>query len=97
MKACAECPWRRKAAPGWLGSEMTPEQWVKTAHSDSIVDCHLRKDHQCVGIAHYRRNVCKMAYPPNLVVDKDKSTFFAAPAEFVSHHRSLGVVSSEME
>lgn len=94
---CRECPWRRQSAPGWLGSEQTPEEWVQTAHRDDTVECHVHGPLLCAGIAIYRANVSKKlrdASVPRL--PPDKATVFAAPAEFVAHHRA-GVVSSEIK
>lgn len=85
---CSDCPWRRDSLNGWLGS-MTPEEWVRVAHSDSTVDCHTLKGAQCAGIAVYRRNVAKMAYPPNLRLEADKEKVFGFPTEFIAHHSKM--------
>lgn len=82
---CHDCPWRRKSLPGWLGGS-TPEDWVATAHSDQLVTCHTTGNQQCAGVAIYRANVCKMAYPPNLKLPADKKVVFAWPTEFKEHH-----------
>ena len=84
-KPCSDCPWARTALKGWLGS-LTPDEWVKVAHSDATVECHTIRNMQCAGIAIYRRNVCKMAYPPNLKLEADRDSVFARPDEFKSHH-----------
>jgi hypothetical protein len=86
--ACSDCPWRRDSLNGWLGS-LTPHEWVQVAHSDSTVECHTLKGAQCAGIAIYRRNVAKMAYPPNLRLEADKETIFGFPTEFLDHHVKL--------
>jgi hypothetical protein len=60
-KPCHDCPWRRKAVPGWLGS-MSADEWIQAAHGDGVIDCHTVKgvpQPQCVGAATYRANVCK--------------------------------------
>ncbi len=84
-KPCSDCPWSRDALPGWLGGSSTGD-WVRTAHSDTVVDCHAIKNQQCAGIAIYRRNVCKLAYSPNLKLEADKVKVFASPMEFTEHH-----------
>lgn len=85
-KACSDCPWSRNSLPGWLGGN-TAQEWIDFAHSDITIPCHALKGAQCAGIAIYRRNVCKMAYPPNLLLEKDKERVFASPTEFIEHHR----------
>ena len=82
---CADCPWRRDSLPGWLG-DMTPEQWLACAHGETKVMCHCIKNQQCAGVAIYRRNVAKYAYPPNLRLEADREVVFASRAEFAAHH-----------
>jgi hypothetical protein len=84
-KPCSDCPWRRDSLSGWLGGA-TPQQWIQTAHSDSTVSCHTLKGVQCAGIAVYRANVCKMAYPPNMKLPADRERVFARPDQFIEHH-----------
>lgn len=94
---CSECPWRRNSAPGWLGSEQTPEEWVRTAHRDDTVECHVHAPSLCAGIAIYRTNVAKQLRDVSVPrLPGDKVSVFATPAEFIRHHRQ-GVVSSEMQ
>lgn len=83
---CSDCPWARTALNGWLGTG-TPEEWLRTAHGDNVVDCHTIKNTQCAGLAIYRKNVCKLPYPPNLILPADKEKVFAHPNEFLEHHR----------
>jgi hypothetical protein len=85
---CSDCPWTRKALNGWLGS-LSADEWVRIAHSDSVVDCHTLRGAQCAGIAVYRRNVAKMAYPPNLKLEADRVNVFANPMQFVEHHSKV--------
>lgn len=82
---CSDCPWSRKALPGWLGGS-TADQWVATGHSDELVLCHTIGNQQCAGIAIYRANVCKSARPPNLKLPANKEKVFAWPTEFKAHH-----------
>jgi hypothetical protein len=85
---CSDCPWTRKSLNGWLGS-LSADEWVRIAHSDSVVDCHTLRGAQCAGIAVYRRNVAKMAYPPNLKLEADRVNVFANPMQFVEHHSKV--------
>ena len=84
-KPCTDCPMRRDSIPGWLGGS-TAQEYVQLAHSDAVVTCHVHGNCQCAGIAIYRKNVCKLAHPPNLVLPKDTERVFAWPTEFVEHH-----------
>lgn len=84
-KPCSDCPWSRDALPGWLGGNSI-EEWIQFAHSDVVIPCHVLEPAQCAGAAIYRRNVCKMAYPPNIQLEKDTETVFANPTQFTEHH-----------
>lgn len=83
---CSDCPMTRTALKGWLGGA-TPDEYVRLAHSDHVVDCHAIKNTQCAGIAIYRRNVVKRCDPPNLVLPKDTEAVFSTPMEFLEHHK----------
>ena len=84
---CDDCPWRRNAAPGWLGSDQDAVDWLATAHSDDTVECHKRGGCHCVGIAVYRKNVAKLARFPNPEdIEADREAVFAGPAEFHEYH-----------
>lgn len=85
-QACSDCPMARRALPGWLGGA-TPDQYLKLAHSDALVPCHVYGNVQCAGMAIYRRNVCKRIAPPGLVLERDPVKVFATPMEFLAHHR----------
>jgi hypothetical protein len=37
---CSDCPWARTALNGWLGGTGA-EDWVRIAHSNSYVKCHV--------------------------------------------------------
>lgn len=86
VRPCSDCPWARTALPGWLGGGSI-EDWVRTAHSDTYVDCHAIRNTQCAGIAVYRRNVSKLVSPPLLRLDADHEAVFASPMEFTAHHK----------
>lgn len=86
---CADCPWRRKAPPGWLGSDQTPEEWIQTAHCEATVECHTKQGARCAGLAIYRANVCRRPRDPReMTLLKDHAKVFSNPQEFIDHHRS---------
>lgn len=85
IKCCSDCPFSRQSLPGWLGGGEV-DDWVRAAHSDMVLPCHVISNQQCAGAAIYRRNVCKLPRPPNLVLDADKENVFSSPMEFTKHH-----------
>jgi hypothetical protein len=96
-KPCKDCPWRRKAANGWLGSDQTPEEWIQTAHSEATVECHVNQGNRCAGIATYRANICRIPRDAKeMRLPKDKEIVFSSPKEFIDHHRKNGKSSAEM-
>lgn len=75
---CAECPWRRESAPGWLGAS-TPEEFMLQAQSEIRMPCHCHVDYEqedwedqiedaprCAGHAIFLKNSCKMPREPGL-------------------------------
>ncbi|MEE9923999.1 MAG: hypothetical protein PBV01_11625 [Brucella anthropi] len=84
-RPCSDCPWSRQSLNGWLGG-VSAEEWLKRAHSNTFVNCHVIDNMQCAGLAIYRRNVCKRVETPLLTLDADKAACFATPKEFTEHH-----------
>lgn len=95
-RPCAECPWRRSAAPGWLGP-MDAAQWLVLADSDLPIACHttiVESEHwrpgtlQCAGAAIFRANNCKL--PRGIegvaVGERDPENVFSRGLEFLQHH-----------
>lgn len=82
---CSDCPMTRQALPGWLG-DYKPGEYVRLAHSDHMVNCHVIVNQQCAGMAIYRANVVKRCDPPNLRLPKNTDKVFATPMEFLAHH-----------
>lgn len=92
---CRECPWRRKAAPGWLGPT-NAEDWIEVVHSEAPIACHKTipkgggwggKTQQCRGAAIFRANVCKQPMNPSITTGpEDKERVFSSNAEFFEHH-----------
>lgn len=99
-KPCNDCPWRRKAAPGWLGP-MPGEDWISLAMSDEPIACHETiketdddgngdwsdpRMRQCTGAAIFRRNNGKL--PRN---SEDAAASVSADREtvFATRHEFL--------
>jgi hypothetical protein len=91
-KPCNECPWRINSAQGWLGPN-TAEEWVKLAHGEELIACHLHiKDSvwdgiQCKGAADYRENVAKLPRNPEIVLGENNENVFKSPMKFIEHHK----------
>ncbi len=85
-KPCSDCPFRRDALPGWLGS-ISAKEWVGAAHAEAVMLCHVRVPQQCAGAAIYRANVCKSPRSPEMLrLPSDERTCFSRPDEFLKHH-----------
>lgn len=91
---CSECPWRRDAAPGYLGPH-SANKWLDIAHGESAIACHKtikvsgswEGARQCRGAAIFRENLCK--HPRNPTIEtgpRDMEAVFATNEEFVEHH-----------
>jgi hypothetical protein len=88
-RPCGDCPWRRDALPGWLGS-LSPEAWVAAARGEAIAECHTRTGAQCAGFAIFRTNICKVPRDPEaLRLPADRETVFATAPEFLNYHHGL--------
>lgn len=88
-RPCSDCPWRRDALPGWLGS-MSPQEWLAVAHGEGTAECHVHLGVQCAGFAIYRTNVCKSPRNPEaLRLPEDPEVCFASPHEFLEHHTQV--------
>ena len=87
FKPCLDCPWRRDAAPGWLG-ELSADEWVTLAHGEGSAECHVHHTQQCAGLAVYRANVCKAPRNPALLrLPADRRLVFGTPDQFLEYHR----------
>lgn len=86
---CHDCPFRRDAIPGWVGSASSPREFVMLAHGETRVDCHAFDGPQCAGAAIYRSNVAKRPRDKALLLlPRDREKVFGSPDEFVAHHES---------
>lgn len=85
---CSDCPWSRQSLNGWLGG-VSVESWLREAHGDAPVPCHVLKGAQCAGMAIYRANVCKLPRSPEaLRLPANQTKVFSMPMEFAAHHNS---------
>jgi len=75
---CAQCPFRRTSAPGYLGSD-TPERFIDATLSENDMPCHMAVDYddedwesdledipRCAGSLVFFRNNCKLPRTPEL-------------------------------
>lgn len=87
-KPCSDCPFRRDAVPGWLGSlSHQPDRYLELAHSERAVPCHSKIGPQCAGLAIYRANLYRRnAQPGVLQLPADREAVFVTPMEFSAHH-----------
>jgi hypothetical protein len=87
-KPCSDCPWRRDATAGWLGT-LSADEWIQAAHGEAKIDCHVNLPWQCVGATTYRANVCKSPRDRTILAAlPDRVACFASRDEFVAHHVS---------
>lgn len=80
-KPCAECPFRRKSAPGYLGAHTFDEFFDRFKH-DRVMECHMTVDYEsdekthleqiedgdasyCAGALIMFRNQCKVSRDPD--------------------------------
>ncbi len=85
-KPCSDCPWARKAVEGWLGPG-TIDEWLRAAHGEDQVECHVHPNVQCAGLAIFRANVYKSPRDPTtLVLPADRVLVFSWNDEFRAHH-----------
>jgi hypothetical protein len=89
VKPCSDCPWRRDALPGWLGSS-TAEEWVHCAHSESPMHCHVFPQFHCAGAAIYRSNTGKLLRDAKAFkLPVDKKLVFDSPYQFLEYHTNI--------
>lgn len=85
-KPCSDCPWAQTALNGWLG-DLTPEEWIQSAHGEAAVECHALTGVQCAGIAIYRANNYKTPRDPAILrLPRDTKLVFEKRDEFMAHH-----------
>lgn len=68
---------------------MTADDWLRTAKSDQLVDCHAIRGPQCAGLSVFRAHLCKISRNPDVLrLPADREHVFATPAEFLDHHNN---------
>ena len=83
---CSDCPWARQSLNGWLG-RLTAREWLRVAHGENLVACHVIDNQQCAGLAIYRANVVKLVHDPDVLrLPADREKVFANPMQFTAHH-----------
>lgn len=108
-KPCSDCPFRRKAMPGWLGAG-SPESFIDCMQRDEPLPCHQTIDydnphwlvewmHQkngnaCAGSLIFMANKLQRPHTPGFpTMEPDHETVFSNTVEFVRYHREAGVHS----
>lgn len=92
---CAQCPWTRKSAQGYLGNS-TVIEFVEQAESGCKMPCHVHIDYErsdweaqvqtapsCAGHAIYMKNRGKMG--TFIKVEKNENVF-SNHQEFIDYH-----------
>lgn len=94
---CAECPWRKKAAKGWLGGH-TAESYADAVQANEVPACHLRdfgpdddRTAFCAGSLAVMSNQCVSAWRSDGGDEAKKGVgkrpdCFAHVREFYKHH-----------
>lgn len=103
-KPCSECPFRRKALPGYTGNA-APQEFIEAAMSDVRMPCHKTMDYSdprwyqkllkrkmgldCAGAAVLFANTCKVSRERvRLRLKADHKNVFSSASEFLQHHTS---------
>lgn len=106
---CSDCPFRRKAMPGWLGAG-SPESFVDCMNRDEPLPCHQTIDYDdpawlekwstqesgsmCAGALVFMANKLQRPKAPGFpTMPQDKINVFANTLEFVRYHREAGTHS----
>lgn len=106
---CNDCPFRRKALPGWLGAG-SPESFIKCILDEELLPCHQTLDYEdpqwaekwvsgdggraCLGALVMTRNMAKLPRDPNFPrAERDNETVFSSPREFLEYHNNAEVKS----
>jgi len=112
-KPCKECPFRRKAMPGWLGRG-TPQSFVIEISLERPLPCHLTIDYEdknwlkkwegqrigsiCAGSLIMSANMAKLPRDPGFPrMKSDHDLVFSSPHEFITHHENAQVRSWESD
>lgn len=111
-KPCNECPFRRIAMPGWLGSN-TPQSFIIDISYERPLPCHTSINYEdprwkrqwergeigniCAGSLILMRNMSKLPRDPNFPrLPADHKLVFSNPHEFIEHHEAAKIRSWEL-
>lgn len=103
-KPCKQCPFRRAAVPGYLGSYSGPEEFLRLHYQCEMPNpCHMTVDYEdpdwksqadqaprCTGQAILFVNTAKMPRMWGIPegTKRDTEEVFEWPAEFIAHHNT---------
>ncbi len=106
---CSDCPFRRKAMPGWLGAG-SPESFLDCMQRDEPLPCHQTIDYgdprwldkwiaqengpMCGGALIFMANKLQRSRDREFpTMPPDKTEVFSDSLEFVRHHREAAAHS----
>ena len=106
---CSDCPFRRKAMPGWLGGS-SPEGFIDCMNRDEPLPCHQTIDYDdpdwllkwsaqeagsmCAGALIFMANKLQRPRAKGFpTLPQNKAAVFANTVEFVRYHREAGTHS----
>lgn len=109
---CNDCPFRKKAMPGWLG-EATPESFIECIQREQPLPCHQTIDYgdpawkekwisseignTCAGALILSSNMGKLPRDRAFPrMPSDRENVFATSFEFLEYHNNAPVKSWEM-
>ena len=100
-KPCGLCPFRRQAAPGFLG-EANPDEFVDATLADADMPCHATVNYEdpewrdqretddvafCAGAIIFQRNTCQLSRNRRRAgPEADRMAVFSNRYEFLLHH-----------
>lgn len=109
---CNDCPFRRKAMPGWLGAA-DPQSFIVNISMEQPLPCHQTMDYTdprwkekweaqktgniCAGALIMSANMCKHPRDRNFPrMEPDKVAVFGTHQEFIDYHEGAELHSWEM-
>lgn len=106
---CNDCPFRKKAMPGWLGAA-SPQDFIDSILHEDPLPCHqtinyddpdwkakwesAKTGKMCAGALIHSANIAKAPRDPAFPrMPADRETVFATPRDFLHFHESARVRS----
>ena len=110
---CSDCPFRRKAMPGWLGAA-NPQSFITAISMEQPLPCHQTIDYTnpdwkvqweaqkvgniCAGALIMSANMCKLPRDRSFPrLERDVLRVFKLPQEFIDYHENAELRSWEMD